>query len=111
MGPESSAGNYRYMGTRGYDDAVLPFAEAVGCTWDPKSPLNNLQVFAECPPQRIDHLFLKRGGALQVTAVDKVFTDSPVSTGSKKAPKMVPLSDHYGLVITLRAGPTDTRNA
>ena len=51
----------RYMSDRGYDDVVLPFAEEVGCTWDPKSPLNNLQVFAECPPQRIDHFFFKRG--------------------------------------------------
>ena len=63
MGPEASAGNYQYMGTRGYVDAVLPFADAVGRTWDPKSPLNNMPVFAKCPPQRIDHLFMREGGA------------------------------------------------
>jgi len=102
MGPESSAGNYRYMGTRGYEDAVLPFAEDVGCTWDPTSPLNNLQVFAGCPPQRIDHFFFKQGAQLKASAVEKLFTDAPVKAGTARAPKMVPLSDHYGLMITLQ---------
>ena len=102
MGPEASAGNYRYMTSKGYDDAVLPFAEAVGCTWDPTSPLNNMQVFADCPPQRIDHFFFKQGGKFKARAAEKLFTDAPVSAGPKKAPKMVPLSDHYGLMITVQ---------
>ena len=105
MGPEASAGNYRYMGSRGYDDVIAPFAEAVGCTWDPTSPLNNLQVFSNCPPQRIDHFFFKRGASVRASAAEKLFTDSPVPVVQKSGTKQVPLSDHYGLMVTLVAAP------
>lgn len=100
-GPEASAGNYRYMLERGYEDAVAPFAEAVGPTWDPTSTLNNLKVFADCPAQRIDHLFLRGGGRFALEAVEKVFTEPIVTVGSGRGQKRVHLSDHYGLVMTL----------
>jgi len=103
MGPEASAGNYRYMESRGYDDVIAPFADAVGCTWDPKSPLNNLQVFADCPAQRIDHFFFRRGGQVRARAAEKLFTDAPVPVVHKGGTKHVPLSDHYGLMVTLVA--------
>jgi endonuclease/exonuclease/phosphatase family metal-dependent hydrolase len=100
MGPESSPGNYLFMAARGYEDAVMPFVESVGCTWDPR--FNNLPVYTGCTPQRLDHLFFKQGGKFRATAAKKVFSEHSVSAGPSSAPRRVPLSDHSGLVITLR---------
>ena len=110
MGPEASAGNYRYMESRDYEDVVAPFADAVGCTWDPASPLNNLPVFADCPAQRIDHFFFRRGGRVAARSTEKLFTDSPVPVAQRDGTKHVPLSDHYGLMVTLvAAAPLEGR--
>lgn len=45
-GPEASAGNYSFLSENGFEDVVLPFADNIGPTWDPATPLNNMAVSA-----------------------------------------------------------------
>lgn len=100
-GPEASAPNYDFMEQQGYVDMVKPFAEEVGPTWDATSKLNNMEVFAESPSQRIDHFFAHKDAGLVAIAAKKLFTDSvvPLDEGGE----LVPLSDHYGVEVLLRA--------
>ena len=103
-GPEASAPNYDYVvQSRGYADVVAPFAAEVGATWDQANPLNNLAVFANCPPQRIDHLCFHKDAPFAARRVSKVFTDASVSVIKKKKPLAVTLSDHFGLLIDVVA--------
>lgn len=102
-GPEASAGNYRCMMQYDYEDAALPWAQEIGCTWDSANPLNNLEVFKDSGPQRIDHFMVHKSAGLTAVAAKKVFTDAEVGVEDKEGQKLVPLSDHYGLLMTFRA--------
>lgn len=101
-GPEASAPNYKFMEEKGYIDLVKPFADQVGATWTPESVLNNLPIFADCPPQRIDHFFAHKDAGLIAKSAKKIFTEPVVRLSADG--DMVPLSDHYGVEIVLSTG-------
>eukprot|EP00930_Biecheleria_cincta_P087258 TRINITY_DN76504_c0_g1_i1.p1 TRINITY_DN76504_c0_g1~~TRINITY_DN76504_c0_g1_i1.p1 ORF type:complete len:306 (-),score=47.25 TRINITY_DN76504_c0_g1_i1:70-987(-) len=103
-GPEASEGNYRYMMENNYEDAAFPWAQEIGCTWDSANPLNNLEVFKDSGPQRIDHFMVHRSAGLTAISAKKVFTEAGVGpVQDQEGEKHVPLSDHYGLLMTFRA--------
>ena len=67
MGPGSSPGNYDFILTQGYVDAVKDSMLGKDAkredvldfdTWDPKNILNANGVHAHCAKDRIDHVFL-----------------------------------------------------
>lgn len=102
-GPEASAVNYRQMLDQGYADTfteVLRLADGTQVTWDPDNPLNAEGPHWSCPPQRCDHLLLKRKDGCfphRIRESRIVFTEPLVAIGSDNP---VPLSDHYGVQTT-----------
>ena len=72
-----------------------------GETWDPYNPLNARGPHRHAPPDRIDHVFLKSGTALDAWRVEKAETmfQAPIVPTSEGN---VTISDHYGLVVSLR---------
>ena len=105
-GPESSAENYEFLSDCGFQDLVLPFAESIGCTWDPTSPLNNMTVFANSPACRIDHVFADSQAPVEASKAVKVFTEEDVTVPGKgkRTAQQVGLSDHFGVLVHLRQG-------
>ena len=80
MGPGSSPGNYDFMLSQGYVDAVKESMLGKDAkredvldfdTWDPKNILNANGVHAHCAKDRIDHVFLLEDAPLQVEDVNR----------------------------------------
>lgn len=99
MGPETSKPNYDFLLSSGYSDIVSCRAPNIGATWDPNSPLNNTPIFANSPPQRIDHFFVHESAHLVAVQVEKVFAEPSVVIPLKKGTIHVTLSDHFGLLV------------
>merc|ERR1719469_284090 len=101
MGPEASPANYKQMGVAGYSDQVAECAPGETdelITWDPRNPLNSCGPHKASPPQRCDHLFIHKDAGIMATSVRRVFTSTNVPTSTENST----MSDHYGLLATLR---------
>jgi endonuclease/exonuclease/phosphatase family metal-dependent hydrolase len=106
-GPGAAEQNYREILGAGYIDLVKDanagIPEADLCTWDPEQPLANGKDDHKGEPRRLDHVFIaeKDRARLDVEEARIVFREPvvPVSGG-----RMVPLSDHYGVLLRL-GGP------
>ncbi|HEB78856.1 MAG TPA: hypothetical protein ENI79_00075 [Rhodospirillales bacterium] len=108
-GPHTCAGNYLQVVDAGYQDAFTsesPRPEGE-MTWDPGNPLITGEMNRSLPPQRIDHLFLRRRGAegLGAGPARVVLNERRVvlEDGTR-----VPISDHYGLAAELERLPAKT---
>lgn len=96
--------NYREILSAGYVDLVIDAnagtPETELCTWDPEQPLANGKGDQKGEPRRLDHVFVaeKDRVRLKVEEARIVFRESivPLSGG-----QMVPLSDHYGVLLRL----------
>jgi endonuclease/exonuclease/phosphatase family metal-dependent hydrolase len=108
-GPGVSEKNFQQMMMAGFlsihDLINGPTSEA---TWDPNNPLNSHGPHKACPPQRIDHFFVKSAelGENRIRAVSSTIRlkESVVHISGKEA---VTLSDHFGVCVEihLSVGP------
>lgn len=102
--PAVHAGDYAELVRAGFVDsfrAVKPDADARGeATWNSTNPLNMHGRYRDAPSQRIDHLFVPQSSALCPVSAEIVLREAVVRGRNGE---MVPLSDHYGLLVTLGA--------
>ena len=108
-GPEASAGNYEQLSRAGYIDC---FTQRPGqdtgemtITWDPENALNDKGPFPNSPPQRVDHVFVRKADAgvpVLVTGARIEMTEPVVSLPDGRS---VTPSDHYALVVELDVDP------
>jgi len=101
-GPGVSDSNYRAFAQAGWVDAHSSVSTTTSeVTWDPSNPLNAGGPHESCPPQRIDHVFLRRAdlerGVLTPVSSEVLFRTPSVRVGDTA----VTLSDHYGLRVLL----------
>ena len=98
-GPHSSAANYEQLLAAGFADAWVGDGDAV--SWDPGNPLVAAGKEAHLPRQRIDHVFLSPWLArrLRPATAAIVLHTHCTDTGRGR----VPLSDHYGVEVTLES--------
>ncbi|MGP8122168.1 MAG: endonuclease/exonuclease/phosphatase family protein [Xanthobacteraceae bacterium] len=100
--PEVNSDEYARILRAGYVDtfvAANPEPAAQGAiTWDRDNPNNAHGRFGNAPSQRIDHVFISAASPLQARS-GNVLLQEAVVPGSLGQP--VPLSDHYGLLVTL----------
>lgn len=101
-GPGVSDANYRAFEQAGWVDAYSVLSTTAGeVTWDPGNPLNSSGPHRACPPQRIDHVFVRgvdlEHGILSPVSSDVLFRAPCVSVGGTA----VTVSDHYGLRVCL----------
>ncbi|MBL6934621.1 MAG: endonuclease/exonuclease/phosphatase family protein [Alphaproteobacteria bacterium] len=110
-GPHSSVQNYQQVLDAGFTDI---FAEEESCgtatatdsssvphiTWDPDNPVMTGTRTMSLPPQRIDHVFVKRrdGAPLRGASARVVFHETRVDVGGGRR---IPLSDHYGILARI----------
>lgn len=98
-GPGAAEANYRQLVASGFTDLFAHLhGDDPACTWDPKNSLNASGYHRTCPPQRIDHVFVRaedvRLGRVTPRRV-RIVLDRPqvrTATGATVTP-----SDHYGL--------------
>ena len=101
MGPESSLGNYNWiLGEMKYRNIVTDLPDSDKMTWDPANPLNVGGVHDYCPPQWIDHFFAHE--KCKVTGTDATIMFKEPVVKMKRKDLITTVSDHYGLIITLR---------
>lgn len=104
--PEIHSNHYRRIIAAGYVDAFVAAREAAGATdgftWDAANPLNARGRFRNSPSQRIDHVFVSdaRAPSLMPVSAQIVLRESIIPTPSGRR---IPLSDHYGMLVTLAA--------
>lgn len=100
-GPEASKENYEQVLQAGFMDSIRIAGQECGPTWDPLNVLSLQGPHADCPPQRVDHIFLSAGLAQKLLPKGATLTfkepSVPTDTGS------VTLSDHYGLQVELES--------
>ncbi len=102
-GPGVSEENFRQVLAAGYDSAYdLTHAPDQVCTWDPANRLNSNGPHKTSPPQRIDHVFLRRtdlaAGRIRLLQSAICCSEETVPT---PAGEVVSVSDHYGLQVDL----------
>jgi len=98
-GPGAAEANYRQLEASGFTDLFAHLhGDDTACTWDPNNALNASGFHRTCPPQRIDHVFVRaedvRLGRVTPRRV-RIVLDRPLvrtATGVTVTP-----SDHYGL--------------
>lgn len=98
--------NYRQLVDAGYKDLwPLLRPQEPGWTWEPDSVLNRGGTHTAwgCPAQRIDLLMLDARAHRQFepVAIERVFDRPEVPVAGAES---VTLSDHYGVLATLRSG-------
>jgi len=98
-GPGAAEANYRQLEACGFTDLFAHLhGDDPACTWDPKNALNAHGLHRSCPPQRIDHVFVRaedlRLGRVTPRRVRIVLDRPQVRTA---AGATVTPSDHYGL--------------
>lgn len=89
---------YRRILAAGYRDAFAEVAAGEPPTWDAANPLNRIGPHRDAPSQRIDHVFLPEG--CRAVSARICLTEPAVTVPGGP----VPLSDHYGLMVSLEAG-------
>lgn len=97
-GPEASAVNYRRMLEAGFIDATA----GAPMTWEPGNPLIQGEVNETLPAQRIDHILVRREGALhcRIGPAARALDERCVALAGGE---WIPLSDHYGLIAGIHA--------
>jgi endonuclease/exonuclease/phosphatase family metal-dependent hydrolase len=100
--PEVHPEDYFRIIDAGYLDAFVasnPHTSR-GFTWDSANPLNARGRFHDAPSQRIDHVFVPdiQSPWLKPISAQIVLQDRAISTASGVR---IPLSDHYGMLVTL----------
>jgi endonuclease/exonuclease/phosphatase family metal-dependent hydrolase len=98
-GPGAAEANYRQLEAAGLTDLFAHLhGDDPSCTWDPKNELNARGLHRTCPPQRIDHVFV-RADDVRLGRVTprraRVVLDRP-QVRTAKGVTVTP-SDHYGL--------------
>ena len=91
-----SEGNYMAFERGGYVDAYRASGAGERATWEPTNRLNASGPHRACPPQRIDHVFV-RGPAVAGAGVVLDEEIVEVAGGTR-----VTLSDHYGVMVELK---------
>jgi endonuclease/exonuclease/phosphatase family metal-dependent hydrolase len=102
-GPGVSEKNFQQMMMAGFlsihDLINGPTSEA---TWDPNNPLNSHGPHKACPPQRIDHFFVKSAeldeNRIRAVSSTICLKESVVPISGKEA---VTLSDHFGICVQI----------
>jgi endonuclease/exonuclease/phosphatase family metal-dependent hydrolase len=105
MGPEYSSSNYNHLARWGCDMG----AGTSRCTWDHENPLIETSLiskilFSECPSQRCDFI-VHRGSGSPSTGSGSPSTDSSPQSSNYQVifdSLTDPMSDHYGVVATVR---------
>jgi endonuclease/exonuclease/phosphatase family metal-dependent hydrolase len=102
-GPGVSEKNFQQMMMAGFVSIHdLIHGQSSEATWDPNHPLNSHGPHKTCPPQRIDHLFVKSTELVQnqIKAVSSTIClkESVVHIPGKEA---VTLSDHFGVCVEI----------
>jgi endonuclease/exonuclease/phosphatase family metal-dependent hydrolase len=102
-GPGVSEKNFQQMMASGFLSIHdLLHGQTAEATWDPKNPLNSRGPHKTCPPQRIDHFFIKSAeiGENQIRAVSSTIClkESVVHIPGREA---VTLSDHFGVCVEI----------
>lgn len=98
-GPEVSSVNYTLFADNGFIDAyAAKHVTSSKMTWDPHTALNRQGPHRHCPPQRIDHVFVREQDlrTLGVRSA-RIVLDTPsvpVGRGRNVTP-----SDHYGVTV------------
>lgn len=106
-GPGAAEANYRQLEAGGFTDVFAHLHGAdPACTWDPQNPLNASGFHRSCPPQRIDHVFVRsedlRLGRVAPRRARVVLDRPQVRVGGGR---LVTPSDHYGLHAELELLP------
>jgi endonuclease/exonuclease/phosphatase family metal-dependent hydrolase len=107
-GPGVSQVNYDQVTTAGYLDCLAACGKPDDATWDPLNPLNLFGPHRTSPAQRCDHIFI-RGSVVDekivtLSGASVVFRETVVGVDGRR----VTLSDHYGVMATLRVRPRST---
>jgi endonuclease/exonuclease/phosphatase family metal-dependent hydrolase len=102
-GPGVSEKNFQQMMMAGFLSIHdLIHGQTSEATWDPNNPLNSHGPHKACPPQRIDHFFVKSAelGENRIRAVSSTIClkESVVHISGKEA---VTLSDHFGVCVEI----------
>ncbi len=96
-GPKVSECNYAQFLEAGFTDCFGDTDEPA-YTWDPQNELIGQGPHAECPPQRIDHIFARNIDSISDSHI--CFHEATLPLASSPG-TLVPISDHYGLVSTV----------
>jgi endonuclease/exonuclease/phosphatase family metal-dependent hydrolase len=102
-GPGVSEGNFRQILNAGFvsvHDLLHDGTPEV--TWDPKNILNATGPHKHCPPQRIDHIFIRTEDLLQNSIrplASSICLQTPVVR--IKGGDLVTVSDHFGICIEI----------
>ncbi len=111
-GPEASAVNYEQLARAGYIDC---FAQRPGqdrgemtITWDPENALNDKGPFVSSPPQRVDHVFVRKADVGVQVLVRRACMEMTEPVVSVPGGRTVTPSDHYALVVELDVDPADS---
>lgn len=109
-GPGVSEGNFRQFLDAGYVslyDQQHPESKEV--TWDPQNPLNRQSPHKKCPPQRIDHVLVRKTD--WETGIIRALT-SAICCAEEAVPVQpegkVTISDHYGLSVEMEWQESDS---
>jgi endonuclease/exonuclease/phosphatase family metal-dependent hydrolase len=106
-GPNVSETNFRQVQEAGYESVHdLLHGHDSGSTWDPQNPLNRDGPHRACPPQRIDHVFVRKrdlASRLIVPLSSSIcFQEAVVPIGTQ----WVTVSDHFGLSVDIELNST-----
>ncbi|WP_292930900.1 endonuclease/exonuclease/phosphatase family protein [Novosphingobium sp. PASSN1] len=102
-GPNYAVPNYAALLASGYKDGFVlangSDHEHAGYSWNAANPIVAAGRYRGLPNQRVDHLFVPQSGLerLRVKRARLVLEDAAVKAGRR----MVPLSDHYGMLFEL----------
>jgi endonuclease/exonuclease/phosphatase (EEP) superfamily protein YafD len=102
-GPGVSECNFRHLMNSGYVSAHDLFhSESSDATWDPQNPLNSSGPHKACPPQRIDHIFIRnedlRENRIKPLSSSICLREPVVPVGGGV---VVSVSDHFGLCVDI----------
>lgn len=100
-GPGVSPSNYNALLSAGLIDTWASLNHVEAPTWDPMNVLNRSGPHRHCPPQRIDHVFLRatdQAAGVRVTSSEVALLKPVVRLSNDQR---VTLSDHYAVSTTL----------
>jgi endonuclease/exonuclease/phosphatase family metal-dependent hydrolase len=103
--PTVAPATYQSIIAAGYGDVFAAIhGTAEQPTWDADNPLNRLGPHRDAPSQRIDHVFIptNREAGIAPIAAQVVLKQPVVPVHDGTA---CPVSDHYGLLVTLALAP------
>lgn len=97
IGPEVYEEDYELFLHKGFSDVFEDSKKYSNVTWNPKIWLNNKGIYNFWPPERVDHIFFRKG-EINLLSRKIVFKKEVLSFGKKH----VTLSDHYGVYSKFR---------